>query len=57
MLATTYYLLPTTYCLLLLKTTDLLTIGLRVQELWCNEYYFWMMRPWVHYFSDSLALT
>jgi len=20
-----------------------------VQELWCNEYYFWMMRPWVHY--------
>ena len=27
-----------------------------VQELWCNEYYFWMMRPWVHYVPVSTRM-
>mmetsp|Transcript_65383 Transcript_65383/g.108641 ORF Transcript_65383/g.108641 Transcript_65383/m.108641 type:complete len:459 (-) Transcript_65383:77-1453(-) len=27
-----------------------------IQELWCQEYYFWMMQPWVHYVPVSTRL-
>ena len=27
-----------------------------MQELWCNEHFFWLMRPWVHYVPVSTRM-
>ncbi len=32
-----------------LKLLVQLNVVVLAQDLWCNEHYFWMMRPWVHY--------